>query len=171
MTNPPMLQTRLEHKDFGPRVPFVRLALACLAFGALGFLFALETRNAYRYGTPITNDFIAERAGIAAFMLLVFSVLVLYLLLPLRLRFTESGIVRRTILRPRFVPWQNVQGARFASHKSGVWLELKVAGRRTWIIVPVNEYRRPASLLAELRRRVPVEVQDAGNFAARLKDD
>ena len=61
-------------------------------------------------------------------------------------------------------------GARFASHKSGVWLELKVVGRRTWIIVPVNEYRRPASLLAELRQRLPVEIQDAGNFAARLKD-
>jgi hypothetical protein len=36
----------------------------------------------------------------------------------------------------------------------------------------LGEYRRPAALLAELRRRLRVEVQDTGgNLAARLRDD
>jgi hypothetical protein len=167
-----MLQTRLDDRDFGPRLPAVRLALACAAFGALGFLFALETRNAYTYGVPATPGFVFERVGIALMLLAAFSCIALHLLLPLRLRFTEAGIRRRTLFRPRFVPWQNVEGARLASFKGGVWLELKVAGRRTWIIVPVAEYRRAATLLAELRRRLSVEVQDpGGRLAARLKDD
>ena len=166
-----MLETRLDTTDFRPRFPAGRLALACAAFGALGFLFALETRNAFRFGLPVTNGFLAERAAIASFMLLVFSGVVLHLLLPLRLRFTDAGLARRTIFRPRFVPWRSVTGARLTSYKGGVWLELKVAGRRTWIVVPVGEYRRAASLLAELRRRLPVEVQHAGGeLAARLKD-
>lgn len=158
--------------DFRPRVPYVRLALACAAFGALGCLLALETRNAFVYGVPVTAGFIVERAGIASFLLLVFSFVVLHLLLPLRLRFTEAGIIRRTIFRPRFVPWQDVAGARLTSFKGNVWLELKVAGRRTWIVVPAAEYRRAASLLAELRRRLPVEIQHAdGELATRLKDE
>lgn len=167
-----MLETRLDTTDFRPRLAYGRLALACAAFGALGYLFALETRNAVKFGLPITNGFVAERAGIASFMLLVFSFLVLHLLLPLRLRFTEAGIVRRTLLRPRFVPWRGVTGARLTSFRGNVWLELKVAGRRTWIVVPVADYRRAASLLAEMRRRLPVEVQHAdGELAARLKDE
>ena len=167
-----MLETRLDTIDFGPRVPFGRLALACAAFGALGFLFALETRNALKFGLPVTNGFIVERAAIAAMLLLGFSFLALLLLLPLRLRFTEAGIARRTLLRPRFVPWQGVEGARLTSFKGSVWLELKVSGRRTWIVLPVAEYRRAASLLAALRRRLPVEVQDpGGELAARLKDE
>lgn len=166
-----MLETRLDTIDFGPRFPYGRLAFACAAFGALGYLFALETRNAFKFGVPITNSFVVERACIASFGLLVFSFLVLHLLLPLRLRFTEAGIARRTLLRPRFVPWQNVRGARLTSYKGNLWLELKVTDRRTWIVVPVGEYRRAASLLAELRRRLPVEVQDpGGQLAARLKD-
>ena len=167
-----MLETRLDTTDFGPRFPAGRLALACAAFGALGYLFALETRNAVTFGAPATRGFLVERAGIALMLLLGFSLIVLHLLLPLRLRFTEAGIVRRTLLRPRFVAWQGVTGARLTSFKGNVWLELKVVGRRTWIVVPVGEYRRAASLLAELRRRLPVEVQHAdGELAARLKDE
>ena len=166
-----MLETRLDTTDFGPRFPLFRLALACAAFGALGFLFALETHNAYIYGVPATTGFLVERAVIAAMLLAAFSALALHLLLPLRLRFTEAGIRRRTVFRPRFVPWRNVLGARLTSFKGGVWLELKVAGRRTWIVVPVAEYRRPATLLAEMRRRLPVEIQDpGGRLAAQLKD-
>jgi hypothetical protein len=171
LTQPPFLETRLDTTDFRPRLPTGRLLLACAAFGTLGFLFALETRNAFTFGRPITNGFVVERVGIASFMLLVFSSLVLHLLLPLRLRFTEAGIARRTLLRPRFVPWQSVAGARLTSFKGNVWLELKVAGRRTWIVVPVGEYRRAASLLAALRRRLPVAVQHAdGPLAAQLQD-
>lgn len=166
-----MLETRLDTTDFGPRAPYARLALACAAFGTLGFLFALETRNAVTFGAAATPGFLVERAGIALMLVAGFSLVLLHLLLPLRLRFTDAGIVRRTIFRPRFVAWRSVTGARLTSFKGNVWLELKVAGRRTWIVVPVGEYRRPASLLAELRRRLPVEVQHAdGELAARLRD-
>ena len=51
-------------------------------------------------------------------------------------------------------------------------LELRVTGRRLPLLVPLTEYRRRATLLAEIRRRLPVEVQDpGGQLAARLKDD
>lgn len=167
-----MLETRLDTFDFGRRFPYGRLALLCAAFGALGFLFTLETRNAFTYNSPVTTGFLVERACIASLLLAVFSSLLLWLLLPFRLRFTEAGILRRTVFRPRFVPWRGVAGARLSSFKGNVMLELKVTGRRTWIVVPVGEYRRPASLLAQIRRRLPVEVQHAdGGLAARLKDD
>lgn len=166
-----MLQTRLDDKDFGPVLPAVRLALACLAYGALGYLFFLDTRNTVAYNPPVTTGFVVERALIFAFGLLVFSFVVLHLLLARRLRFSESGIVRRTVFRPRFVQWKDVTGARLASYKGSVSLELKVVGRRLWITVPLSEYRRPASLLSEIRRRLGVEVQHAdGPLAERLKD-
>lgn len=167
-----MLETRLDTIDSGPRVPVIRLALACLAFGSLGFLFFLDTQNTIKYNSPATAGFWVERASIAAFMLLVFSLIALHLLLPLRLRFTEAGIARRTLFGPHVVPWKNITQARLGNFKGYVMLEMKIVGRRLWISVPVSEYRRPASLLAELRRRLPVAVQHAdSHFAARLKDE
>ena len=167
-----MLETRIDTVDFGPRFPFGRLALACAAFGALGFLFTLETRNAFTYGLPITTGFLVERAGIALMLLAAFSFVALHLLLPLRLRFTEAGILRRTLFRPRFVPWQGVTRARLSSFKANVMLELNVTGRRLPVLIPLADYRRPATLLAQIRGRLPVEVQDpGGQLATRLKDD
>ena len=157
--------------DFGPGFPLFRLALACAAFGALGFLFALETRNTLTYNSPVTPGFWAVRVGIASFLLLAFSSLALHLLLPLRLRFTEAGLARRTVFRPRFVPWRSVTRARLASFKGSVSLELSAAGRRLPFLVPLTEYRRPATLIAELRRRLPVAVEHAdGELGARLGD-
>ena len=167
-----MLETRLDTIDFRPAFPFLRLALLCAAFGALGLLFALETRNAFTYGVPVTTGFIVERAAIASLLLPVFTSLLLWVLLPLRLRFTEAGLLRRTILRPRFVPWQAVARACLTSFKSNVMLELNITGRRLPVLVPLADYRRPAALLAQIQRRLPVEVQDPGRqLAARLKDD
>ena len=167
-----MLETRLDTTDFRPVFPLFRLAFLCAGYGMLCLLFALETRNAFTYNLPITTGFVVERVAIGAMLLSVLAGLVLWLLLPLRLRFTEAGLVRRTIFRPRFVPWQGVTAASLTSFKASVWLELRVTARRLPVLIPLTEYRRPASLLAELRRRLPVEVQDpAGQLAARLKDD
>ena len=167
-----MLQTRLDDKDFGPRLPALRLALVCAAFGALGYLFALETRNTLTYNAPVSTGFWVERAFIAALLAGVFASLTLWLLLPLRLRFTEAGILRRTLLRPRFILWQGVTGAALTSFKASVMLELRVMGRRLPVLVPLTDYSRAAALLAELRRRLPVEVLDpGGQLADRLEDE
>jgi hypothetical protein len=167
-----MLQTRLDDKDFGPRVPALRLALLCAAFGALGYLFALETRNTLTYNAPVSSGFWVERAFIAAMLAGAFAPLALWLLLPLRLRFTDAGILRRTLLRPRFIPWQNVTGGAPSSFKANVMLELRVTNRRLPVLVPLTEYRRPAALLAELSRRLPARVSDTGGqLATRLKDE
>lgn len=166
-----MLEGRLEDKDFGPRVPFLRLALCCAAFGTLGLLFALETRNAFVYGLPRGASFWAERAFVCALILTAFAGLVLFLLLPFRLRFTEAGLERRTLFGPRFLPWAAVRGARLTRLRGYFALELSPGGWR-WLLVPLLEYRRAATLLAEISRRLPCEVQDpGGQLAALLRDD
>ena len=167
-----MLETRLDTIDFRPDFPFFRLAFLCVGYGMLCLGFALETRNVFTYNSPVTTGTIVERVLIGAMLLSVFASLVLWLLLPFRLRFTEAGILRRTLLRPHFIPWQSVTGASLSTFKASVMLELRVTGRRLPLLVPLTEYRRRATLLAEIRRRLPVEVQDpGGQLAARLKDD
>ena len=77
-----------------------------------------------------------------------------------------------TDFRPRFPAGLLALACAACGFKGNVWLELKVVGRRTRITVPAAEYCRAASLLAELRRRLPVEIQHAdGELAARLKDE
>ena len=167
-----MLETRLDTIDFGPVFPLFRLALLCAGFGALGLLFALETRNVLAYNSPVSAGFFVERAFIAAMLLSAFAPLVLWLLLAFRLRLTEAGILRRTVFGPRFVPWKNVTAASLTGFKASVMLELRVTDRRLPLLIPLTEYRRPATLLAEIRRRLSVEVQDpGGQLAARLKDE
>jgi hypothetical protein len=166
-----LLETRLDTRDFGPRTPYGRLALGCLAYGTLGYLLYLDTQNTIKYNSPVSAGFLVERACILAFMLLVWGAIVVHLLLPRRLRFSEAGLVRRTFFGPHFVPWASVKTARLGSFRGYVMLEMKVPGKRGWVSVPVSEYRRAASLLAEIRRRLPVPVEHAGaRYAALLKD-
>lgn len=167
-----MLETRLDTIDFRPDFPFFRLAFFCVGYGMLCLIFALETRNQFTYDLPVTTGFVVERLVIGAMLLGVFVMLALWLLLPFRLRFTEEGLRRRTIFGPRFVPWHGVTRARLSSFKQSVMLELNAKGRRLPLLVPVSEYGRRATLLAEIRRRLPVEIEDpAGQLAARLKDE
>ncbi|HLL76742.1 MAG TPA: hypothetical protein VK421_15920 [Pyrinomonadaceae bacterium] len=166
-----MLETRLDTMDFRPDFPLFRLLFFCAGYGMLCLGFALETRNVFTYNSPVAAGTIVERVLIGAMLLSVFVSLALWLLLPFRLRYTEAGILRRTVFRPRFIPWQSVTAASLTSFKGSVWLELRATGRRLPVLIPLIEYRRAASLLAQIRRRLPVDVQDpGGQLAARLSD-
>ena len=105
-------------------------------------------------------------------MLMVLAVpalLASYLTLPLRLTFTEEGIRRRTVLPPRFVAWHSVRAASLGAARGHFWLELKV-GQWRWICIPLSDYRRAASLLSEIRARLPPELSHGLGIPSRLAD-
>lgn len=148
---------RLDDMEFGPTLPVFRLALACLLLAFLALVFTNEAAVGRTLGRARTARFVAEAAAAALFMAAAFGLLVSYLLLPFRLRFTEEGLRRWTLFGPRFVPWSAVKKAQIGSYRGYYALELWVT-RRRWVCVPLLEYRRGAALLDEIRRRLPVEV-------------
>lgn len=159
----------IEDIDFRPRLPAVRLALACLVFGFLGWAFAGEQRFELQRGDSLTLGRLAEALGIGLMLLAGFGFITSFLLLQFRLRFTEAGIRRLTLFRPRFIPWGGVRAARVGSYKGYLTLELWVS-RRRWVCVPLMEYGRGWRLLAEIRKRVPVEVQVSDKQTALMRD-
>lgn len=88
-----------------------------------------------------------------------------------RVRFYESGIVTLGLRGRRFVPWGNVRGAGLNRFKGTVELALRVDGRRLPISVPLTSYKKSVTLLSEIRRRLPVPVNDPGNITASLTDN
>jgi hypothetical protein len=88
-----------------------------------------------------------------------------------RIRFYEAGIVTLGLGGRRFIPWSAVRDARINRFKGNLELALRAHGRRFPVSIPLNSYRKQSTLLAELRRRLPVQINDAGNFAALLTDN
>ncbi|HZH29231.1 MAG TPA: hypothetical protein VEY11_00435 [Pyrinomonadaceae bacterium] len=88
-----------------------------------------------------------------------------------RIRFYEAGIVIIGLGGRRFIPWSTVRDARIHHFKGNLELILRADGRRLPISVPLNSYKKQSMLLAELRRRLPVPINDAGNLTARLTDN
>ena len=164
-----MDHSRIEGIDFGPQVPIVRLVLTCLAFGVLGWAFVNELRfELQQTDRPALGDMV-EVIGIGVLLLGSFCFITSFLLLQFRLRFTEAGLHRLTLFGPRFIPWGSVRAAQVESYRGFLVLVLWVSQRR-WICVPLLEFKRSARLLAEIRRRVPVEVQVSHKQLALLGD-
>ncbi|HEY0098563.1 MAG TPA: hypothetical protein VGB76_06380 [Pyrinomonadaceae bacterium] len=88
-----------------------------------------------------------------------------------RLAFYESGIVILGLRGRRFVPWSAVRDARINRFKGNIELALRAEGRRLPVSVPLNGYKKQLTLLAELRRRLPVAINDPSNIAATLLDN
>jgi hypothetical protein len=151
-------ETRIEEIDFRPRLPVVRLILSCLVFGVLAFAFVSQKWVDFNLADRSMASDLAETVGIGLLLLLSFGFIASFLLLQFRLKFTEAGIQRFTLFSPWFIPWNSVQAARVGSFKGYLALELWIS-RRRWICVPLLEYRKGNRLLAEIRRRLPVEVQ------------
>ena len=163
-----MVQSRIEEIDFRPRLPIVRLILACLVFGFLGFIFVREKAFEFSMaGRANSAGLLIESIGIGLLMVLAFGFTVSFLLLQFRLRFTEAGIRRLTLFGPRFIPWSSVRGAQLGNYKGYLALELFVS-RRRWICIPVLEYGKGFQLFEEIRKRLPVEVHASDGQLAML---
>jgi hypothetical protein len=154
-------------------MPALLLTIVCLIFCALGWLAFNDIRQTVgiqlEQGDALAPGILAE---IAVIVLMLFSVpafLVLHLTLPLRLTFTEKGIRRRTVLPPRFIAWDRVRGASLGVWRGHIWLELKV-GRWRSICIPLSDYRRAASLLAEIRERLSPALRRGLGIPPRLAD-
>lgn len=87
-----------------------------------------------------------------------------------RIAFYEGGIIILGLRGRRFVPWRAVREARINRFKGNIELALRADGRRLPVSVPLNSYKRQLTLLAEIRRRLPVPLHDPGNIAATLTD-
>lgn len=167
-------RTRLQEMDFKPRLPRIRLTLLLLAFGFLTFAFVTDTKTRLEFRSITELDFLAETVFIVVVLLSFITGMLSYLLLQHRLRFTEEGLHRRTVFKPRFIAWKDVKRARmgYVTVRGGTLLLLELCvNRRRWIWVPLLEYRRSASLFAEIRKRLPVEVEISGRALEILKDE
>ena len=164
-----MVDSRIEHIDFLPRVPVVRIVLTCLAYGVLGWALMNEVWFELQLaGRPVLGDLV-ETVGTGLFLLGSFCFISSFLLLQFRLRFTEEGIRRLTFFGPRFIPWGSFLAAQVESWRGYLVLGLWVSKRR-WICVPLLEFKKSASLLEEIKSRLPVQVQVSEKQLALLGD-
>jgi hypothetical protein len=87
-----------------------------------------------------------------------------------RIAYYESGIIITGLGGRRFVAWSTVRDARINQFKGNIELALRAEGRRFPFSVPLNSYKKQATLLAEIRKRLPVPINDHRNLAATLTD-
>jgi hypothetical protein len=128
---------------------------------------------ALRYWAPrLLHGSFGDRAE-GAYLLLLFLALAYFAVLlptgPYRLRFYEQGVWHLSWRGPRFVRWDRVRRASFDVHKGHVSINLWY-GRLSFVRVPLDDYRKPATLYAEITRRLPVAPDQGSHFASRLSD-
>jgi len=162
---------KIEDIDFKPHRGFAIFAIACSVVYALVFG-AIVLVNVYRQlREPTTTSdffgwlgtFVVTFACVA--LLLYFSTAVY------RVAFHESGIIVLGLRGRRFVPWGAVRAAQVNRFKGTFELALRADGRRFPLSVPLSSYRKQATLLAEIRARLPMPIDDPNNLAALLTDD
>jgi hypothetical protein len=167
-------RTRFEEMDFKPRLPLFRLTLLLLLFCFFTWVFIKETKTQLEYKSITELGFLAETIFIGIILLSFIGFMLPYLLLQHRLRFTEEGLYRRTLLTPRFIPWSEVKRARLGvvASRGGAFLMLELCvSRWRWVWIPLLEYRRSASLFGEIRKRLTVEVEINRRAQELLRDE
>ena len=160
--------------DFKPRLPLVRLTLLLLVFCFFTFAFITDTKTRLEFRSITELGFLAETVFVGLVLLLFIGFTLPYLLLQHRLRFTEEGLHRWTLLEPRFIPWRDVKRARmgFVVSRGGTILLLELCVNRwRWVWIPLLQYKRSASLFAEIRKRLAVEVEIRGRVQELLRDE
>ena len=160
--------------DFKPRLPVFRLTLLLLLFCFFTFAFITDTKTRLEFRSITELGFLAETVFVGLLLLSFISLTLPYLLLQHRLRFTEEGLHRWTVLKPRFVPWGDVKRARlgFVVSRGGTFLLLELCvSRWRWVWIPLLQYGRSASLFAEIRTRLAVEVEIRGTAQQLLRDE
>ncbi|HYP02637.1 MAG TPA: hypothetical protein VER76_20780 [Pyrinomonadaceae bacterium] len=88
-----------------------------------------------------------------------------------RVKFYEAGIIILGLRGRRFVAWSTIRDARINRFKGNIELALRADGRRLPVSIMLSSYKKQLTLLAEIRRRLPVAVHDPGNIVATLTDD
>ena len=161
--------------DFKPRVPRLRVTLTLLVFCFFTFAFITDTKTRLEFRSITELDFLAETVFFAFILLFFLGFMLSYLLLQFRLRFTEEGLERRTLLKPRFIPWSDVKRARVISSTTGggrgyYALELWVSSWRC-VSIPLLEYGRGRSLIAEIGSRLPVELEVTERDLTLLREE
>jgi len=166
--------TRFEDMEFKPRLPYIRLIILLLVFCFFTFGFITDTKYRLEFRSITELGVLAETVFVGLLLLLFLGFTLPYLLLQHRLRFTEEGLHRSTLLKPRFIPWGDVKRARmgFVVSRGGtlLLLELRVNSRR-WVWIPLLQYGRSASLFTEISKRLTVEVEIRGTARDLLKDE
>jgi hypothetical protein len=102
------IRTRFADMDFKPRLPLFRLILLLLVFSFFTFAFVTDTKTRLEFRSVTELGFLAETIFVGLLLLSFISFTLPYLLLQHRLRFTEEGLLRYTLFKPRFIPWKNV---------------------------------------------------------------
>ncbi|HEY9401367.1 MAG TPA: hypothetical protein VIQ24_01645 [Pyrinomonadaceae bacterium] len=162
---------KIEDIDFEPHRGFAIFAIGLsvaytLVFGTVAVV------NVYRQlrDPTSTSDFFGWLftfvVTFACVMLLLHFTTAVY-----RIAFYEAGVVIYGLGGRRFVPWGAVRDARLNRFKGNIELALRADGRRFPVSVPLTSYNKSVTLLAEIRRCLPVPVHDPGNIAATLRDD
>ncbi len=163
---------KIEDIDFEPHRGFAIFAIGfsvvyTLVFGTVAVV------NVYRQlREPTTTSDFFGWLGTFVVTFACVALLLYFTTAVYRIAFYEAGVVIIGLLRGRrFVPWSAVRDARVNQFKGNVELALRADGRRLPISVPLGSYRKQAALLAEIRKRLPVPVNDPRNIAALLTDD
>ena len=168
------IRTRFEDMDFEPRLPLFRLILLLLVFCFFTFAFITDTKTRLEFRSFSELGFLAETVFVGLLLLSFISFTLPYLLLQHRLRFTEEGLQRWTLLKPRFIPWGDVKRARmgFVVSRGGTFLLLELCVNRwRWVWIPLLQYRKSAILFAEISNRLTVEVEISGKARELLRDE
>ena len=162
---------KLEDMDFEPHRGFVNFTIAfavvyTFVFGAIAVV------NVYRQlREPTSTGDVFGWLGTLAVTSACVALLLYFTTAVYRISYYESGVVIHGLRGRRFVPWGAVRAAQLNRFKGSVELALRADGRRLPASVPLTSYAKQATLLAEVRKRLPVPVHDPGNLAAMLTDD
>ena len=162
---------KIEDMDFEPRrgVAIFTIGFSVIYTLVFGTIVVVNVYRQLREPSMSTDFFgwlFTFAVTLACVMLLLHFTTAVY-----RVAFYEAGIVVIGLGGRRFVPWGTVRDARINRYKGNIELALRADGRRFPLSVPLNSYRKQATLLAEIRKRLPVPINDPSNIVALLTDD
>jgi hypothetical protein len=160
---------KIEDMNFEPRKGIV---ISSIVFSVLVNLVfgTIIGVNLYRQLRSPTADFWGW-VGAAAVTFACISLLLYFTTATYRIAYHEAGLVLLGLRGRQFIPWLAVTGARLNRYKGNIELALDAGGRRFPVSVPLSSYKKQATLLAEIRKRLPVAIHDPRNTEALLVDD
>ena len=162
---------KIEDMDFEPSKGFAIFTIALsviftLVFGTVSVVnFYWQLRDPSSLGDVFgwLGTLIVTFACVA--LLLYFTTAVF------RIKFYEAGIVIHGLRGQHFVAWSAFREARVNRFKGNIELALRADGRRLPVSIPLSSYKKQLTLLAEIRRRLPVAIHIPPDIAATLTDD
>lgn len=162
---------KIEDMNFEPHRGFAifTIALSVVFTLVFGTVAVLNFYRQLREPTSTTDVFGWLGTLVVAFscaaLLLYFTTAVF------RIAFYEAGVVVLGLRGRSFVPWGAVRQARLNRFKGNIELALRADGRRLPVSIPLNSYKKQLTLMAEIRRRLPMPVHDPANIAPTLTDN